>query len=129
MAFFKVRTADVQADRRVTRRFVVECPARLSLAGGDREGRISDLSEHGARLETATPPMPGTTGFLQFNGQDHYCKVVWTVGSSCGLQFERPISVGVVEATCSHVEISLKSVATVRRIPLGRRRNGLVPSE
>lgn len=129
MAFFNVKTAEVQPDRRVARRYVVDCPARLSMAGGDREGRLSDLSEHGARLETAVPPAPGTTGFLRWDGEDHYCKVIWSTESRCGLQFERPITTQLVETTCSHVEVTLKPVAAVARIPLGQRRSGRVAAD
>lgn len=129
MAFFNVKTAETQPDRRVARRYVVDCPARLIMAGGDREGRLSDLSEHGARLETTAPPAPGSTGFLRWDGQEHYCKVIWTVENRCGLQFDRRISTGLVEATCSHVEVSLKPVAAVGRIPLGQRRSARVVAD
>ena len=124
LAFFNVRTAEVQADRRVARRYVVDCPARLKLSGGDRDGRLTDLSEHGAKLETSFPPSPGTCGFLRWEGEEHYCKVIWTGENRCGLQFERPIQTGLVEKTCSHVEVTLKPIAAVARIPLGRRRLG-----
>lgn len=129
MAFFNVKTAEVQRDRRVARRYVVDCPARLVMAGGDREGRLSDLSEHGARLETAAPPAIGTTGFLRWENHEHYCKVIWASEGRCGVQFERPITTGLVEATCDHVEVSLKTVAAVGRIPLGQRRGGLASSD
>jgi hypothetical protein len=129
LAFFNVKIAEIQPDRRVARRYVVDCAARLVMPGGDREGRLSDLSEHGARLETAAPPATGTMGFLRWEGQEHYCKVIWTSESRCGLQFERPITTGLVEATCSHVEVSLKPVAAVGRIPLGQRRGGLASSD
>lgn len=123
MAFLNVHTAAVQPDRRVARRYLVECPARLAMAGGERDGRLSDLSEHGARLETAQPPQAGATGFLRWGGEEHYCKVIWSNEGRCGLQFERPIALGLVEATCSHIEVSLKPVAAVGRIPLGLRRS------
>lgn len=126
MAFFNVKTAEVQPDRRIARRYVVDCPARLKLSGGDRDGRLTDLSEHGARLETELPPAPGTTGFLRWEDEEHYCKVVWTGDGRCGLQFERPIQTGLVEKTCSHVEVTLKPVAAVGRIPLGQRRSGRI---
>ncbi len=126
MAFFNVKTAEVQPDRRVARRYVVDCPARFTMAGGDRDGRLSDLSEHGARLETALAPSPGATGFLRWEGEEHYCKVIWSADGRCGLQFERPITTGLVEKTCSHVEVTLKPVAAVGRIPLGQRRSGRV---
>lgn len=125
MAFFNVKTAEVQPDRRIARRFIVECPARLTLSGGVRDGRLSDLSEHGARFEAPNPPTIGMTGFLRWEGEEHYCKVIWSTDGRCGLQFERPIATGLVEKTCSHVEVTLKPVAAVGRIPLGRRRGSL----
>jgi hypothetical protein len=124
LAFFNVKTAEVQPDRRVARRYVVDCPARLKMSGGDRNGRLTDLSEHGARLETAPPPAPGTTGFLRWEGEELYCTVIWSAEGRCGLRFERPIALALVETTCSHVEVSLRPVAAVARIPLGQRRSG-----
>ena len=126
MAFFNVKNAEVQSDRRVARRYVVDCPARFTMAGGDRDGRLSDLSEHGARLETGVMPAVGTTGFLRWSGEDHYCKVIWSAQGRCGLQFERPISLALVESTCSQIEVSLRPVAAVGRIPLGQRRSGAI---
>lgn len=122
MAFLNIRTAAVQPDRRVARRYLVDCPARMVMSGGDRDGRLSDLSEHGARLEAEQPPLVGTTGFLRWNGEEHYCKVIWSGEGRCGLRFERPIAQAVVEATCSHMEVTLKPVAALGRIPLGQRR-------
>lgn len=129
MAFFNVRAAEVQPDRRLARRYIVDAPARLALAGGDRDGRLTDLSEHGARLATAAPPAPGTAGFLRWAGEEHYCKVIWCAEGVCGLQFERPIDVTVVEATCSHVEVTMRPVAAVGRIPLGQRRSARVAAD
>lgn len=126
MAFLNVRTPAVQAERRVARRYVVDCPVRFTMAGGDREGQLIDLSEHGACMDTLAPPALGTNGFLGWKAYEHYCKVIWTFDNRCGLQFERPISIGLVEATCSHVELSFKPVATVGRIPLGQRRGSRV---
>lgn len=123
MAFLNVHTAAVQPDRRVARRYLVDCPARLAMAGGERDGRLSDLSEHGARLETGQPPQAGTTGFLRWGGEEHYCKIIWSSEGRCGIQFERPLAMAVVEATCSQIEVSLKPVAAVDRIPLGQRRS------
>lgn len=126
MAFFNVRTAEVQPDRRVARRYVVDCPARFTMAGGERAGKLTDLSEHGARFETPAPPVTGTTGFLRWNDEDHYCQVIWSSDGLCGLHFDRPLGLAVVEATCSRVEVSLRSVAAVGRIPLGQRRSGRI---
>ena len=123
MAFLNIHNAAVQPDRRVARRYLVDCAARMVMSGGEREGRLSDLSENGARLDTGLPPPPGTTGFLRWGNEEHYCQVIWSNEGRCGLQFERPIATSVVEATCSHVEVSLKPVAALGRIPLGEKRS------
>lgn len=127
LAFLNIRTAAVEPDRRVARRYRVDCPARMVMSGGDRDGRLSDLSEHGARLETGQPPAVGTTGFLRWNGEEHYCWVIWSSEGRCGLRFERPIAQAVVEATCSHIKVTLKPVAALDRIPLGQRRGRPLP--
>lgn len=129
MAFFNAKAVETQTERRVARRQVVDCPARFDMAGGGRDGRLVDLSEHGARFDTTVPPVQGSTGFLRWNGEDHYCTVIWTAGSCCGLQFERPIAAEVVDATCSHVEVALKPVAAVGRIQMGQRRGRLATEE
>lgn len=126
MAFLNARNPQEQRDRRVTRRYVIDCAARLTMARGDRAGRLVDLSELGARLETEYPPPPGTTGFLRWGGEDHYCRVMWASDGRCGLQFDRPIAMAVVEATCSRVEVEMRPIAAVGRIPLGQRRGGPV---
>lgn len=126
LAFFNVKNAEVQPDRRVARRYVVDCPAKLALSGGDREGRLTDLSEHGARFETVAPPVAGTTGFLKWGNEDHYCEVIWAAGGRCGVLFDRPISLEALEQSCARVETSLRPVAAVERIPLGQRRSGRV---
>lgn len=123
MAFLNIHTAAVLPDRRVARRYLVDCPARMVMSGGERDGRLSDLSEHGARLDTLQPPPAGTTGFLRWGSEEHYCKVIWANDGCCGLQFERPIARAIVEATCSHVEVSLKPVAALGRIPIGQKRS------
>lgn len=110
----------------MARRYVVDAPAKLVLAGGERAGRLTDLSEHGARLETDAPPAAGATGFLRWAGEDHYCKVIWAAEGRCGLQFERAIPAAAVEAACSRIEVTLRPVAAVSRIPLGQRRSARV---
>lgn len=129
MAFFNVRRADIEPDRRVARRQVVDCPGSFAMAGGVRLGRLVDLSEHGAKFETATAPSRATTGFLQWNGEDHYCTVIWSNANRCGFQFERAISTSVVNRTCSHIEVTLKTVAAVDRIQMGQRRGSLATEE
>lgn len=95
----------------------------MMMAGGERDGRLTDLSENGARFETDHSPAAGTTGFLHWGSEEHYCKVIWSGEGRCGLQFDRCITLAVVEASSSRVEVSLKPIAALGRIPLGQKRS------
>jgi PAS domain S-box-containing protein len=63
-----VRTATAEADRRLDRRVAVDvaCSVTLAGAGSPINGRLRDLSAHGAfiEIETAVTPAPGETGSL-----------------------------------------------------------------
>ena len=85
------------ADRRRYRRYSVDCPARLSFVGGERIGSLSDLSESGARFETEKPPVEGATGMLAWADQHHRCTVIWASAGRCGIRFDRPIGLALVE--------------------------------
>lgn len=99
----------------------------MVMAGGERGGRLTDLSQNGARLETDQPPAAGTTGFLRWGSEEHYCKVIWSGEGRCGLQFDRSITLAAVEASSSRIEVSLKPIAALGRIPLGQKRSRVGP--
>lgn len=123
MGLFRRNAAIAQPERRASRRYAVDCPARLKMLGGDRIGRLSDLSEAGARLDTPNPPIEGVSGLLEWADQEHFCKVVWVNDNSCGLIFERPISLSVVEQASQTVEAPSGPVANFGNIPLGQKRS------
>ena len=102
------------------------------MLGGDCEGRLSDLSEAGARLETAKPPAEGVSGLLSWGNQEHFCKVIWANDASCGVRFEKPIPFAVVERSGEVVEVQTGPIAQFGNIPLGQKRSrraSLVSSE
>lgn len=123
MGLFRKNQAVQPRERRTATRHNVDCPATLKMLGGDREGRLSDLSEAGARLETANPPAEGVSGLLSWNGHEHFGKIVWANERSCGIVFERPIPLSVVEETVETLEIPTGPVANFGNIPLGQKRS------
>ncbi len=125
MALFRRKTVvDDLPERRSVRRHHVDCPARLKMLGGDRQGRLSDLSEAGARFETAHPPGEGVSGLLEWNGHGYFGKVVWSNETGCGVIFERAIPLSVVEDTVGAApsDVPQGPVANFGNIPLGQKR-------
>ncbi|WP_375290148.1 PilZ domain-containing protein [Qipengyuania sp.] len=118
-------------DRRVVQRYQVDCPATLKMAGGMREGRLTDLSVRGAQFDTPEPPTPGTSGLLGWLDQEQFCTVVWSKNQACGVVFERPVGPELVERSGEMIEIPAGPVAQFDNIPLASRgrRASLVSSE
>lgn len=121
MALFQKLPTMNAEERRTVQRYSVDCEAKLKMLGGDRDGRLSDLSEAGARFETANPPQEGVSGLLAWGGFEFFGKVVWANENSCGLIFERPIPLSVVEQTCDVVEVQSGPVAKFGNIPVAKR--------
>ena len=121
MALFQRLPQTNQDERRTVQRYTVDCPAQLKMLGGNREGRLSDLSEAGARLETSNPPQEGVSGLLAWGDHEFFGKIVWANDNSCGIIFERPIPLSVVEQTCEVVEVQSGPVANFGNIPVASR--------
>ena len=121
MALFQRLPTNTHDERRTVQRYTVDCAAKLKMLGGDREGRLSDLSEAGARLETTTPPQEGVSGLLSWGDHEYFGKIVWANENSCGIVFERPIPLSVVEQTCEVVEVQSGPVANFGKIPVASR--------
>lgn len=123
MPYFQNSQVAKQDDRRSVQRYVVDCEARFKMVGGELSGRLSDLSEAGARFDTQAPPSLGVSGMLEWADQSHFCKVIWSKDGSCGVAFERPISISVVGNTCETIEEEQGPVANFGNIPLGQKRS------
>jgi methyl-accepting chemotaxis protein len=66
-----VRTSTLEVDRRQNRRYQVDLPCRLELAGGaSHAARVRDLSEGGAMIEDAPAMRVGDRGALRPEGFD-----------------------------------------------------------
>jgi hypothetical protein len=109
-------------ERRGAARSPASCVAHLQTPGGDWRGQLYDLSETGARIQVASPPIPGATALLRWDGHECFCRVVWTTGEMCGVVFDRPISgIAVRDATGPRTGPQ----ASLGRIPLGQKRSRL----
>lgn len=121
MALFQRLPQTNQDERRTVQRYTVDCPAQLKMLGGNRDGRLSDLSEAGARFDTPNPPQEGVSGLLAWGDHEFFGKIVWANENSCGIVFERPIPLSVVEQTCEVVEVQSGPVANFGNIPVASR--------
>ena len=121
MALFQRLPHTNQDERRTVQRYTVDCPAQLKMLGGNRDGRLSDLSEAGARFETSNPPQEGVSGLLAWGDHEFFGKIVWANDNSCGIIFERPIPLSVVEQTCEVIEVQSGPVANFGNIPVASR--------
>jgi hypothetical protein len=64
-----VRTATPEVDRRGSPRYIVDLPCTLTMSGaGTAAGRLLDLSEGGARVQSGTAMPLGAAGTLQIDG-------------------------------------------------------------
>lgn len=121
MALFQKSSALKQGERRAVQRYTVDCAAKLKMPGGDRKGRLSDLSEAGARFDTQDPPQKGVSGLLAWGDHEFFGKIAWANENSCGMIFERPIPTSIVESTCEIVEVQAGPVANFGNIPVAKR--------
>ena len=131
MALFQRKPDARTEERRTVQRHSVNCAASFKMLGGDRQGRLTDLSEAGARFACEQPPLEGGSGLLIWNIHEYFCKVVWSNGSECGVLFERPIPYAIVHETVDIVEVQAGPVAKFDNIPVARkgRRATLVTRE
>jgi hypothetical protein len=52
---------------------------------------VLDLSTYGGKLTGENLPPRGKTALFRLNGYETLCKIIWSDGTRCGLQFEEPI--------------------------------------
>ena len=123
MAYGQSQVAIAPEERRRLRRVVVDCPVTFETHTGQRVGRLTDLSEAGARFEGAQLPVVGSSGLVRWADQEHFAQVIWHKGGACGLQFERVIASSVVHQTAEVIEEELGPVAKFGNIPLGQKRS------
>jgi PilZ domain len=128
MSLFEARIQAMQAERRRTARFTVDCAMRFRMISGHRDGRLANISEQGAKLALQNPPREGMTGWLAFSGHEAFCRVIWSTSDSCGVEFERPLPQSVLIAIAGEQAKLTGPVANAGNIPMGRKRGGRLVS-
>ena len=102
-------------ERRQSRRYRVDCKARLIMPSGDRTGRLFDLSEDGARVRTDNPPPKGCSAILEWGANEAYAHVIWANHDSCGLRFDKPLPRQIVEKSVGgDMETGTAAIGVVR---------------
>jgi len=126
MSLFEARIRAAQAERRRSARFTVDIPVVLRTVSGDRPCRMANISDNGAKLEMASIPAKGVTGWLIMGAQELYCTVVWTRDRDCGVEFERSLpEASLIEIAGDQVRAA-GPVANAGNIQMGRKRSGLL---
>lgn len=110
-------------------RISFDCPACFRTISGDREARLANLSEQGAKVLIASPPRDGMSGWLIFAGHELFCKVIWASSDSCGVEFERPLSQQAFFLLAGLEAAASGPVARTGNIPLGRKRSSLLVAD
>ncbi|KRA84242.1 PilZ domain-containing protein [Altererythrobacter sp. Root672] len=109
-------------ERRGSERVPVSGVVHLQTAGGDWRGIICDLSETGARVEISSPPPVGATALLKWDGLELFSRIVWIKDDCCGVMFDKPISVTVVENARGEDTARTGPPANPGNIPFGKKR-------
>lgn len=86
--------------RRRSMRAPVSLDARVGRGGLDRAlCRVTDLSQHGARIQTYSPLRPNTNIWLTLPGAGHRAaRVVWATDFEAGLEFLEALSAEMFDA-------------------------------
>ncbi|MEL6877056.1 MAG: PilZ domain-containing protein [Pseudomonadota bacterium] len=126
MTFLEARQKTVHAEQRRTSRFTVQIPAIFRTTSGDRECRMANISDHGAKLETTSPPASGVSGMLVMGEQELYCRVVWSGDDACGIEFERALEEKTLVDIAGEQVAKTGPVANAGNIQMGRKRGRLV---
>lgn len=101
----------------------VDCPATFALPRGEHHGRLTDLSEDGARFELERPPTTGISGLLEIGDFQAFCRVQWVGVGACGLAFERPIPAELVARLAAERVTHIGPAADFGNIPLAQKRS------
>ena len=128
MSLYEARIQAMQAERRRSARFTVDCTVRFRTVAGDRDVRLCNISEYGAKLAMASPPREGSTGCLVLAEHDTFCRVIWASNDACGVAFDRALPEPLLVAVAGEQVKQGGPVANAGNIPMGRKRGGLLVS-
>lgn len=126
MSFLEARRQAAQQERRRSARFTIDIPVTLRTISGDRECRMANISDNGAKLETDTPPREGISGWLVMGGEEIFCKVIWSKDGACGIEFERSLSEDKLVEIAGEQVTETVPVANRGNIQMGRKRGSFL---
>jgi hypothetical protein len=123
MHLYQAERGEIGVNRRISSRFRIEIPVQVRLPSGIKHGKLSDISEGGAKIMLQSPPAQGATVLLAWSEYEVFCKVMWVTDTSCGLKFERAIPQAVVLATIGQDNLDpMGPSANRNNIPMGQKR-------
>lgn len=115
--------AAIPVERRAAEREAVNCPAVMRTPYSSIVGEISDISTGGARFEAASGvPGPAINVFLEWEGQEVFCRIIWSKHDACGVAFDKPIPEAAVGEAVEQT-LRREPPAALGNIPLGTRRS------
>ena len=123
MGMFRPEIGPFLIERRRRRRSRTSCAASIETPTGELFGQLWELSETGARVQTADPPQEGTVALLKWASEKVACQVMWARDDMCGLGFESPINRDLVSATGRVIGGPEQPVASLTNIPIGQKRS------
>jgi hypothetical protein len=123
MGMFRSEIGPFLIERRRRRRSRATCAASIETTAGGIFGQLWDLSETGARVQTADLPRVGTAALLKWASEKIACRVMWVRDGMCGLGFESPIDRDLVSATTRVIGAPEQPAASFANIPVGRKRS------
>lgn len=129
MSNLTIRQQAARADRRRSARFVTEIPVVLRTVLGNRDGFIANISDQGAMLDIESPPPEGIAACLILGEDEFFCTVRWSREGSCGVEFERAIADGKLDAIAGEEIRRTGTIANHGNIQRGRKRGRLVSRE
>ncbi|MBO9519375.1 MAG: PilZ domain-containing protein [Porphyrobacter sp.] len=121
----QANSAESWVERRGSERVPASGEVHLQTAGGDWRGNLCDLSETGARVEIRNPPPVGATALLRWDGLELFSRIVWVKEDCCGVMFDKPISVAVVDHARGDATARSGPPANLGNIPFGKKRRPL----
>lgn len=126
MSFLEARQKLAQSERRRSARFTIDIPATLRTISGDRPCRMANISDNGAKLETAEPPKEGVSGWLVMGSEEIYCTVIWANDGACGVEFERALGEDRLIDIAGEQVTETVPIANTGKIQMGRKRSSLL---
>lgn len=125
MSSLALRRKVAQMERRRSSRLLVEIPVSFRTVSGTRECQMANISDNGAQLEMADPPVEGMAGWLVLDGAEIYSRVIWSGETTCGIEFEKTLGDYTLKQMVG-TQNQEAPTANTGRIQAGRKRSGLV---